>query len=93
MPNATKTLHTFEMEYLLIKRNYRDKPSDELAQKMALLQTEMRQAIEEVEDPRLRKDYAHALRRMEVGWGFLGQAPIKADPPLLLLGPDWGSEY
>jgi hypothetical protein len=93
MPNATKTLHTFEMEYLLLKRNYRDKPSEELAQKMALLQAEMQQAIETVEDPRLRKDYIHALRRMEVGWGFLGQAPIKADPPLLRLDPSWGSDY
>jgi hypothetical protein len=92
MSNSTKSLHTFEMEFLLIKRNYRDKPSAELTQKMTQLQEEMQRAIANLDDSRLRKDYAHALRRMEVGWGFLGQPNFKADPPLLSPTNDWGKD-
>jgi len=81
------------MEFLLIRLNYRDKPTGELAQKMALLHKEMCQAIERMDDPCLRKDYAHALRRMEVGWEFLGSQTIKVDPPLLRLTRDWSSNF
>jgi hypothetical protein len=73
-----KSLHTFEMEFLHMRCQYREHPTPAGLAELLALQAELRQAAEHTEDPHLRRDYAHALRRMELGLDHLSASQLPA---------------